>query len=125
MPGTNVEAASQTCIANMHGTPAAQPKRHPTNKGTMWSASSVSHVRRTLIFLRKSAPPSHRYRLLKCQYPAHRWHPPCLNDADMNPTNLMNIFAPLVGLLAMIGLFLASLRAVIALSPKPMSEAEE
>ncbi len=43
----------------------------------------------------------------------------------MNPTNLMNIFAPLAGLIAMIGLFLASLRAVIALSPKPVSEAEE
>ena len=91
----------------------------------MWSASSVSHVRRTLIVLRRISSSSHRYLFHECQYPAHRWHPPCLNDADMNPANLMNIFAPLAGLLAMIGLFLASLRAVIALSPKPVSEAEE
>ncbi len=85
----------------------------------------MSHVRETLIVLRKISSPSHRYLLHECQYPAHWWHPPCLNDADMNPTNLMNIFAPLAGLIAMIGLFLASLRAVIALSPEAASEAEE
>ncbi len=41
----------------------------------------------------------------------------------MNPTNLTNIIAPVAGFAAMIGLFLASLRAVIALSlPKDRKE---
>jgi hypothetical protein len=35
----------------------------------------------------------------------------------MNPSNFTNILAPIAGFAALIGLFLASLRAVIALTP--------
>ena len=40
----------------------------------------------------------------------------------MTPIILTNIIAPIAGFAALIGLFLASLRAVIALSPAPNRE---
>jgi hypothetical protein len=38
-------------------------------------------------------------------------------EVSMTPTTLSNIIAPIAGFAALIGLFLASLRAVIALTP--------